>query len=241
MRIFAGQAMKMSIIIPVFNEAGTIEKLIAYLTDSIKDIQDYEIIVSDGNSTDTTCTVAHKAGAKVICSPRKGRAAQMNTGAAVASGDILYFLHADSMPPAGFYTEISKAVNNGYGSGCYRLAFDHSHWFLRANAWFTRFDIDAIRFGDQSLFVRKEVFVKAGGFDERLIIMEDQEIISRLKKQGKFIVLTRSVTTSARKYLENGIFKLQGIFFLIYFLYKLGVDQNKLVKLYRKLIRQQKV
>jgi rSAM/selenodomain-associated transferase 2 len=233
--------MKMSIIIPVFNEAGTIEKLISYLSACLKDRADCEIIVSDGNSTDATFAVAVQAGAKVIRSPRKGRAAQMNAGAVVASGDILYFLHADSFPPANFYTEISKAVQHGYGSGCYRLAFDFSHWFLRANAWFTRFDIDAIRFGDQSLFVRKELFVKAGGFDESLIIMEDQEIVGRLKKQGRFIVLPQSVTTSARKYLDNGIYKLQGVFFLIYFLYKMGVDQKKLVKLYRKLIRQQKV
>jgi rSAM/selenodomain-associated transferase 2 len=233
--------MKISIVIPVFNEAGNIEKLISYLTDCLKGTPDCEIIVSDGNSTDATFTIAEQAGAKVIRSPRKGRAAQMNAGALVASGDILYFLHADSLPPVGFYIEILSAVRNGYDSGCYRLAFDYPHWFLRANAWFTRFDIDAIRFGDQSLFVRKEIFAKAGGFDESLIIMEDQEIIGRIKKQGRFIVLPGAITTSARKYLENGIYKLQGVFFLLYFLYKLGVDQQKLVNLYRKLIRQQKV
>ncbi|QHT72004.1 glycosyltransferase family 2 protein [Rhodocytophaga rosea] len=231
----------MSIIIPVFNESGTIEKLIFYLADCIKDYPECEIIVSDGNSTDDTFTIAEQAGAKVIRSIRKGRAAQMNAGALVASGEILYFLHADSFPPAGFYEEIIKAVKDGYGSGCYQLAFDYAHWFLRANAWFTRFNMNAIRFGDQSLFVQKEIFVKAGGFDESLVIMEDQEIIARIKKLGRFIVLPGAITTSARKYLENGIYKLQGIFFLIYFLYKLGVDQKKLVNLYRKLIRQQKV
>lgn len=233
--------MKISIIIPVFNEAGTIEKLLSYLKDCLNNNSACEIIVSDGNSTDATFTIAEQSGVKVIRSPRKGRAAQMNAGALVASGDILYFLHADSFPPVGFYIEILQAVQNGYDSGCYRLAFDHLHWFLHANAWFTRFDIDAIRFGDQSLFVRKEMFTKAGGFDENLIIMEDQEIIGRIKKYGKFVVLPGSVTTSARKYLDNGVYKLQGVFFLIYFLYKLGVDQQKLVNLYRKLIRQQKV
>jgi rSAM/selenodomain-associated transferase 2 len=201
----------------------------------------YEIIVVDGNSTDATLVLAQQAGAKVINSPKKGRAAQMNAGAIAATGDILYFLHADSFPPKGFFTDIILAIQNGYGSGCYRLAFDHPHWFLRANAWFTRFDINAIRFGDQSLFVRKEIFVKAGGFNENLIIMEDQEIIGRLKKKGTFIILSSAVTTSARKYLDNGIYKLQGVFFLIYFLYQLGVPQQKLVNLYRRLIRQQKV
>jgi rSAM/selenodomain-associated transferase 2 len=233
--------MKISIIIPVFNEAGSIEKLISYLQDGNKEMPAYEIIIVDGNSTDATFFLAQQAGAKVILSPKKGRAAQMNAGVAIASGDILYFLHADSFPPVQFYTDITSAVQNGYGSGCYRLAFDYRHWFLRANAWFTRFDIDAIRFGDQSLFVRKEIFIKAGGFNESLIIMEDQEIIGRLKQQGAFVVLPGAVTTSARKYLDNGIYKLQGIFFLIYFLYKLGVPQQKLVKMYRRMIRQQKV
>ncbi len=69
----------------------------------------------------------------------------------------------------------------GFGSGCFRLAFDHQHWFLKANAWVTRFDVNSIRFGDQSLFVTKNVFVKSGGFREDLLMMEDQEIIHRIK------------------------------------------------------------
>lgn len=233
--------MKISIIIPTYNEADTIQALILYLQRHNRHDLLQEIIVADGNSTDTTLVQAQQAGAKVVRSPKKGRASQMNAGASLASGQVLYFLHADSFPPAGFYQDIARAIDNGYASGCYRLAFDHAHWFLRANAWFTRFNIDAIRFGDQSLFVRKDVFMKAGGFDEKLIIMEDQEIVGKLKKLGRFIVLPGAVTTSARKYLDNGIYKLQGIFFLIYFLYKLGVPQQKLINLYRKLIWQQKV
>lgn len=231
---------KISIIIPTFNEAGTIEKLLSYLT-QFKDEHIQEIIVADGGSTDNTCNLARQSGALAVISPKKGRGAQMNYGALQASGNILYFLHADSYPPPRFWQDIIFAIEQGYGSGCYQLAFDEPHPFLRFNAWFTRFNIDAVRFGDQSLFVTKDVFQKAGGFREDLIIMEDQEIIGRIRKYAKFKILSGKVTTSARKYRENGVYKLQGIFFLIYFLYQLGYPQEKLVKLYKRLIRQNKV
>ena len=118
-----------------------------------------------------------------------------------------------------------------------RLSFDHSHWFLRANAWFTRFNINAVRFGDQSLFVRRAVFEAAGGFGEHLLVLEDQEIVPRLRRHGRFRVLPASVTTSARKYLANGIFRLQAVFALLVLLYKLGVSQPQLARVYKWLVQ----
>jgi rSAM/selenodomain-associated transferase 2 len=230
-----------SIVIPTYNEAEGIADLVQYLRGAAGPEEPCEIVVADGGSTDGTRQRAAAAGATVLLSPRKGRGAQMNAGAAVTKGNILYFLHADSYPPAGFTTDIAEAVRHGYGSGCYRLSFDQHHWFLRANCWFTRFNVDAVRFGDQSLFVRREVFEKAGRFRENLVVMEDQEIIGRIRKHTRFKVFSRSVTTSARKYLENGIYRLQGVFFVIYFMYQLGFSQEQLVKTYRRLIRQDKV
>jgi len=232
---------KISIIIPTYNEAGTIEKLLDYLLQLKANEAIHEIIVTDGGSIDNTCQLAQQSGAWSVVSPKKGRGAQMNYGAFLATGNVLYFLHADSYPPKSFWKDIKYAISQGYASGCYQLAFDSSNWFLRFNAWFTRFDINAVRFGDQSLFVTKEVFEKSGKFREDLIIMEDQEIIGRIKKHSHFKVLSGKVTTSARKYIDNGVYKLQGIFFLIYFLYQLGVPQDKLVKLYKRIIRQNKV
>lgn len=121
------------------------------------------------------------------------------------------------------------------------LSFDYDHWFLKANCWFTRFDVDTIRFGDQSLFVTKEKFLEVGGFCEKHIVLEDQQIIKRLKKISSFKVIKKPVVTSARKYVENGIYKTQGIFFLIYFLYRFGFPQQQLVNTYRKFIRQDKL
>lgn len=230
-----------SIIIPTYNEEENIAETVKEIKRRDTENLISEIIVSDGQSTDQTAALASNAGATVVTSERKGRSAQMNYGASTAKGEILYFLHADSIPPENFANYILKAIEKKYASGCFRLSFDYQHWFLKANCWFTRFDVNAVRFGDQSLFVTKDVFKKCGGFDENLLMMEDQEIIHRIKKYGKFIVMNDAVTTSARKYLENGIYRMQFIFFRIWFLYYLGYSQEYLLKLHKKLIRKTKL
>jgi rSAM/selenodomain-associated transferase 2 len=229
-----------SIIIPTYNEADQVAATISK-TSAAKGKHEVEIIVVDGGSTDDTCRIASQMGATVVIADRKGRAAQMNKGASMAKCEILYFLHADSIPPDGFTTQILNAFAMGAKSGCFRLAFDYSHWFLKANAWFTRFDVNGVRFGDQSLFTTKEVFEKAGGFREDLLMMEDQEIIHRLKMQGKFSVLSDYVITSARKYLDNGVYRMQGIFYRIWAMYYLGYSQDQMLKVHRRLIRKHKL
>jgi len=230
-----------SVIIPTYNEAAAISSTIERLQYYNKGQAIQEIIVADGGSTDNTIERATAAGAVAVCSPQKGRAAQMNYGASLATAPILYFLHADTLPPASVVDDILLAKKQCYASGCFMLSFDYDHWFLKANCWFTRFDVNHFRFGDQSLFVQRAVFLKAGGFDEGHVVLEDQEIIRRLKRYGRFTVIKKPVITSARKYLENGIYKTQGIFFLIYLMYKAGYSQEQLVRTYRKLIRQDKL
>lgn len=229
-----------SIIIPTYNEAEQIESTIRQVH-AANNGHVIEIIVVDGGSADGTVDIAARCGAITLVSDCKGRAAQMNKGASAANGHLLYFLHADSIPPAGFIDHILNAHNKSAVSGCFRLAFDHQHWFLKANCWFTRFDVNAVRFGDQSLFVTKEVFHKCGGFREDLLMMEDQEIIHRVKKYGKFRVMNAAVTTSARKYLDNGMYRMQAIFFRIWLLYYLGYSQVYLLRLHRRLIHKHKL
>lgn len=230
-----------SIIIPVYNEEAVIGKTLRYLRSVTTDDSGIEIIVCDGGSDDKSVDEAHRAGVIVIKCRRKGRAAQMNTGVRISRGAILYFLHADSLPPPSFAADIRNAVRAGNTMGCYRLRFDLNHWFLKANAWFTRFDINAFRYGDQSLFVTRECFEKAGGFSEEHAIMEDNEIVRRLKRFGRFVVLPREITTSARRYVANGVYKMQGVFYLIYFLYQIGYSQEKLLTTFRKIVRQDKL
>ncbi|OQP60243.1 TIGR04283 family arsenosugar biosynthesis glycosyltransferase [Niastella populi] len=229
-----------SVIIPAYNEEAHLKTTIEKLWDLDEENLIQEVIVADGSSEDGTVSIAQSAGVKVVTGD-KGRAKQMNRGASAAKGKILYFLHADSIPPKRFSTDIVNAHSKGYQSGCFRLAFDHDHWFLKANAWFTRFDVNAVRFGDQSLFVTKKLFENAGGFREDLLMMEDQEIIHRIKRHGKFKVMNDYVTTSARKYLDNGVFRMQRIFYRIWALYYLGYSQEKLLEMHRKLIRNHKL
>ena len=226
-----------SIIIPARNEAGQLPMLLNYLSTVTGKNNIAEIIISDGNSSDDTVEIANLYGAKVVVSEQARRGKQMNAGAKIATGNILYFLHADSMPQLDFIEDILDKIDAGYVAGCYRLRFDYNHWFLKANAWFTRFNVNAVRFGDQSLFIRKSVFETIVGFREDLIIMEDQEIIHRIRTKGRFAVIAGYVTTSARKYRVNGIYRMQGVFFYIYFAYVFGASQQKLVSIYKKFIR----
>lgn len=230
-----------SVIIPTFNEAAHIKATIEKLWEYDEGRLINEIIIADGGSVDHTLDIANAIGVKTIISPDKGRSAQMNYGASLATENILYFLHADTIPPKNFTADILRAIEDGYGAGCFMLSFDYNHWLLKANCWFTRFDIDAVRFGDQSLFVKRKIFKKAGGFDEKHIVLEDQHIVKQIKKISRFTVIKKPMLTSARKYLENGIYKTKGTFYLIYFMYRVGFPQQKLVDTYRKLIKQNKV
>ncbi|NVO84403.1 TIGR04283 family arsenosugar biosynthesis glycosyltransferase [Hymenobacter terrestris] len=226
-----------SIIIPTFNEGGHIGRLLFHLRAISGPDAAVEIVVADGGSLDDTATEATAHGARVVQCPCRGRAAQLNYGAAHARGQILYFLHADSLPPATLLPDLREAVAAGATAGCYRLSFDEPHWFLAANAWFTRFNFNGIRYGDQSLFVQRAVFKQAGGYREQMQLLEDQEIVGRLRQHGPFRVLSGYITTSARKYRRNGIYRLQGVFALLTGLFWLGVPQPRLVQLYKRLVR----
>lgn len=230
-----------SVVIPTYNEAAHIRTTIQRLWQGDKAALIKEIIVADGGSADDTVAIATSEGVKAVVCPKKGRAAQMNYGASLAKEEVLYFLHADSLPPDSFTSDIRRSIEDGKTAGCFMLAFDHPHWFLKANCWFTRFDVDAFHYGDQSLFVKKERFWNAGGFSENHIVFEDYVIIKQLKKAAPFTIIKKPVVTSARKYVENGIFKMQGIFYLMYFLYRIGCSQQQLVTVYKRLIKQDKI
>lgn len=226
-----------SIVIPTLNEESRIGRLVEELhrrESSGRFI--HEIIVADGGSTDATRREAEAAGAVVLTCSRKGRAAQMNEGAAEASGNVLYFLHADTLPPHQFDRTIIQAISKGAGAGCFQLRFSNNHPVLRFYGWCTRFKSTLVRFGDQSLFVTSEKFRDIGGYDDRLVVMEDQKIVGDLKKQTSFVVLDEAVKTSARTYEKNGVIRLQFIFTMIVILYYSGAKQDTLVHLYNSLI-----
>ncbi|MEX2335791.1 MAG: TIGR04283 family arsenosugar biosynthesis glycosyltransferase [Fulvivirga sp.] len=231
---------QISIVIPTYNEAGNIGRLVKHL----KKIQnDYllEIIVADGGSSDNTVEEAREAGATVVLSPEKGRAAQMNAGAEGARGGIIYFLHSDTFPPENYDEMIVQSISCHNPWGSFRMKFDHPHWFLTFVTWFTRLSFTFFRFGDQSLFVKKELFDTIGKFDPSQIIFEDVELARRLSLSSKGKILPIPVITSARKFRDNGIYKMFLIFSYLWILYVLRVPHNKILDIYKRLIIQDKI
>ena len=233
--------MLITIVIPAYNEKIMLPYLLNYIKcDS--DAGETEIIVVDGGSTDGTLTLAEDFGeVKFIQSSSKGRAIQMSEGADAAKEQILYFLHADSIPPKKFVKDITQAVTKGFDCGSYRLRFDRRHWFLDFITWFTRFNIPAFRWGDQSFFITRELYNRIGGFNTSLTIFEDQDIAVRAAKTGQMTVLCGNITTSADKYWANGPVKLQMVYFLLYIMYRLGYSHSTLLKVYRQWVKQKKI
>ena len=170
--------MQISIIIPVLNEAASIGPLLKYLM-SNGGAQVVEILVVDGGSSDDTVHIAEKSGAKVIYCSVCSRAAQMNTGAAHAQGDVLYFVHADTCPPASFSDDIVQSLASGYVMGCYRYRFDSKSFLLKINAFFNRYQFLWCQGGDKTFYIRREVFRQLGGYDEYYTIMEEYDFLRR--------------------------------------------------------------
>ncbi len=226
---------KISIIIPALNEEDHIGELIncIYTNSTSKNVS--EILVIDGGSTDNTVPIVQKTGAAVFSS-EKGRAKQMNFGAKMARGNILYFLHADTFPPENFDLHILNAFSKHEKAGCFQMRFDSDNWLLRIFAWFTRYSLSICRGGDQSLFISKELFIKANGFNENYIVFEDNEFISRLYQRTNFKILPYQVKTSARKYNKVGVVKLQYHFGVIHLKNYLGAGPDKLYDYYKRKI-----
>lgn len=224
---------QISVIIPVLNEEEYIKKVLAAIecnatSDNIK-----EVLVVDGGSTDNTVKEAQSSGATVTSSER-GRATQMNLGATLATGELLYFLHVDTLPPKGFDSDIINAYLNGNEAGCFRLQFDSKHPVLRFFAWCTRINHKICRGGDQSLFISKKLFHKADGFNTSYTIYEDNEFIGRIYKLADFIIIPKTVKTSARRYAKKGVFTLQYHFGMVHLKHYLGAGPASLYDYYKE-------
>ena len=230
-----------SIIIPVLNEAKNIETLLTYLDLNSSSELISDIILVDGGSTDGSQKIVSeisKTHSKIIgLNSPKGRAKQMNLGAFKAKGTVLYFLHADSIPPKKFDQYILDALHNGSKTGCFKMKFDSNHLWLQLAGWFTQFNWKSCRGGDQSLFVEKIAFENLGGFDEKFIVYEDNDLIYKLYKHYDFKVLPYWLTTSSRRYLTNGIWSLQFHFWMIHLKKFFGGTPEKLEAYYLKHIK----
>ena len=225
----------LSIIIPVFNEEKKLPKILHWL-DEKAFFKSHQVIVVDGGSEDGTLALSDLYPKVVFYTSPKGRAKQMNFGAQKAVHTTLYFLHVDSYPPKSFDVAIFKAQKKAK-AGCFRMRFDSHHWALQISAFLTRFPSRFCRGGDQSLFIEKEYFQQLGGFDEEYVLCEDGEFIDRLYKEKSFVVIQKTLVTSARKFKKNGVLRLIYHHSCIHFLRAFGYGPKALKGYYDKYIR----
>jgi rSAM/selenodomain-associated transferase 2/rSAM/selenodomain-associated transferase 1 len=221
-----------SVIIPTLNEEDGIGRLISFLKE-----YDVEIVVADGGSTDGTKDLCQRAGVKVLSS-KTGRAMQMNTGASEATGQILLFLHADTILPEGFPEMVRGPLAMGAIGGAFSFGTDLDTITMRIIERMSnlRAQILGIVFGDQAIFTRADVFRKINGFPE-IPVMEDYGLVRSLNREGKVVLLPQVAVTSARRWRTSGVWRTTFVNQVITWLFLLGVSPDKLAGWYRKKLR----
>ena len=219
-----------SVIIPTLNEEEIIEKCILGVRSICENV---EIIIADGHSTDTTTRIAEKCGVR-ICASEAGRGIQCNTGASIATGDILVFLHADTELPAIAFDQLNEYFQNSkIQIGTFLLSFDNNHWLFRLYSMPSRFECALTRFGDQCIVVRKSFFNSIGGFPG-WPLFEDLGFLQKARKTTRIYRFRATVKTSARRFLKHGILRQQILNIWFILLYFIGVKPEKLAILYER-------
>lgn len=224
--------MELSVVIPTLNEAAVLPMLLGQLRR--QQGVHCEIVVADGGSTDATLTLAQAAGARIVAAPR-GRAAQMNAGAAAARGEHLLFLHADSeLPAPTLLREALAALRTGVAAHGRTCAGHFALRFTRraaGHALFYRYLEEKTALnrpgtinGDQGLLLRADFFRALGGFDERLPFLEDARIASRIFERGRWLLLPGLLHTSARRFEAEGAYRRYTLMSLIMGLHAAGAD-----------------
>ena len=218
----------LTVIIPTLNEDNNIIKTLQALTKRAAQAHQIELIIVDGGSKDQTQAKvrqwkeSHPQHSISLLESAPGRALQMNLGAAHSNAEILYFIHADTLPPKDYDALILRRLNPSHQAGCFRMSFDSNHWWMKLAGWGTRFHWKFCRGGDQSLFVNKALFNRVGQYASHYIICEDLHLIDRLYAHTQFQVLPQKVQSSARKYHARGMWQLQWHFWVIQYKYRQG-------------------
>ena len=220
--------MGFSVIIPTLNEEGCLAETLA----ALRPQRPREIIVADGGSTDGTRWAS--AGADLFLDAPRGRAAQMNAGAARATGDVLLFLHADCLLEDGALAEAERQLRRrGVAAGCFRMSVTAVGWPYRLiDACATaRVRLTGLIYGDQGLFLRRDLFQRVGGYPT-LGFMEDVFISRALRGRGRMVVASRRVFVSARRWQQHGIVRQTLRNWTLTALAAAGVHPDRLAVLY---------
>ncbi len=220
-----------SVIIPTLNECDNIRRCIERIR---AEGRDSEIIVCDGGSSDGTVQIAKEyAGTKVI-ETSKGRGVQMNMGAEAAAGDVLLFLHADTALEAGWSKAVIEALDiPSVAAGAFTLKIDNpAQRYRLIESWVKmRCTLFNLPYGDQAIFVRRSIFDRIGGYCNGPL-MEDVDIVARLKREGKLVILEKSALTCDRRWGRKGLLRTALSNQLVMLMYKLGFKPDTLARIY---------
>ncbi len=223
--------MKLSIVVPVLDEARHLETLLAELASTAPGV---EVVVADGGSRDGSAEIAARAAGTRVVSGERGRARQMNLGAAAATGEALLFLHADTRLPPGASGAILRALADpAVAYGRFDVRFDNPGPAFRliAGLMNLRSRLTGICTGDQAIFVRRAAFAALGGYPP-ISLMEDIELTRRLKRVGRFAPLRLQVTTAARKWEREGVARTVVLMWTLRLLHLCGVGPDRLHRWY---------
>ncbi len=224
--------LRLSIIVPALNEAANIAATLQRLHAMRQ--RGHEVIVVDGGSSDETVVRATPLADQIIHS-KAGRARQMNAGAEQAQGDLLWFLHADTLVPEEsdlLLSESLKAHNARWGRFDVRLSGRHPLFWLIASMMNLRSCLTGIATGDQGIFVHRTLFTQVGGYPEQPL-MEEIALSKRLKKISSPLCIDTPLITSSRRWESRGILRTMFLMWRLRFYYALGVDPARLARLYR--------
>ena len=217
-----------SVVIPALNEAESIGRTLEQLGSGL------DVVVSDGGSTDGTVEIARSHGVQVVTGPA-GRGAQLNAGAAVATGEILLFLHADTILPGRWRDAVVETLDcDGVSAGAFAFHTDWDTPLMRLAEGYINWRSRTLQmpYGDQALFLRRTQFEAAGGFPD-IPIMEDYELVRRLRKLGRIAIVPDPVTTSARRWQRHGVIRVTLRNKLNILACRLGVSPQRIARWYR--------
>lgn len=223
--------MQLSVIVPTLNEAAGIQAFLGAL--SPLRARGHEIIVADGGSSDATKALAGPLADHVLDAPR-GRAAQMNAGAALAKNPILLFLHADTFLPEQADRIIADALNGDRKWGRFDVALEGKHRLLGLVGWSMnlRSRLTGIATGDQALFVTRELFWRANGFPP-IALMEDIALAKTLRRIGAPVCLSAKVVSSGRRWDRYGLWRTVFFMWRLRLAFFFGADPQRLARRYQ--------
>ena len=225
--------MAVSIIIPTLNEEENMKNILNNLK-SLKG--DFEVIFSDGGSSDRTVEIIKNWGNCKIINSERGRAKQLNNGAKQSNNDILLFLHADSIIEEDVLIKIENFIKNGNRAGCLKIKFDSKRALMSLFAFLSNLRVKYrnIAFGDQAIFIEKKLFEDIGMFDE-IPIMEDYKFSLKLKSICRIKYIDSYIISSSRRFERNGIIKTALLMQKLQYMFRRGDSIDKIADIYNSM------